>query len=431
MIRVRTCLPLSSFDADTLVGDPTTSMCGPGNQCYVVSDWLAVDYVCREHRLSRVIFYSHVNTSTGTLMSDSAWGVFCGNDGIRDNDDGRLEPPVGGVMGPRKPADFEQSNVFAVSAKGNFVPFVRVAGSRSVSPAQGAQGTMITSAACALTVAAASAAIPSGVSVGDAAQLQVAVFSRANSAFARFRNASKVDGLQFADNGKLLLSGNCSVSEDGGDASTVVWKGSLSDAGVDLLDDHTGLQVEPDEAAIHVWDLISPTLYRLNCTNLSAAAAASDSHQTVVKFPSTSVRFGFRNFSVGSAATSTPGTFLLNGRPVFLRGNSINPPGREIPTAVGGTKQFALDYMRYMRNVAHVNALRIGDGAGAPGEATDVWYVSLSVGESVSASRRASADKEGIHYSPNCVEGAFWGSSTCYGRNRQYCAVECDVSPPT
>ena len=47
--------------------------------------------------------------------------------------------------------------------------------------------------------------------------------------------------------------------------------------------------------------------------------------------------------------------------------NSINPPGRNIPDAVGGTHAFALEYLSYMKNVAHVNAFRIGDGAGSPG----------------------------------------------------------------
>ena len=56
----------------------------------------------------------------------------------------------------------------------------------------------------------------------------------------------------------------------------------------------------------------------------------------------------------------------LNGRPIFLRGNSINPPGRNVPDSVGGTKFFASNYLGYMLNVAGVNAVRIGDGAGSP-----------------------------------------------------------------
>ena len=67
------------------------------------------------------------------------------------------------------------------------------------------------------------------------------------------------------------------------------------------------------------------------------------------------------------ARTRTYCCFRLNGRPIFLRGNSINPPGRNVPDAVGGTHAFALEYLGYMKNVARVNAVRIGDGAGRPG----------------------------------------------------------------
>ena len=51
-------------------------------------------------------------------------------------------------------------------------------------------------------------------------------------------------------------------------------------------------------------------------------------------------------------------------------GNSINPPGRELPP-VSATYQFALDYLQYLKTKAHINAVRIGDG---PGTSNELWY---------------------------------------------------------
>lgn len=114
------------------------------------------------------------------------------------------------------------------------------------------------------------------------------------------------------------------------------------------------------------WDLQHPMLYTVNCSTTTL-------HNDVLQRPppsppaptlSLSVRFGFRSFAVDA------GRFMLNGRPIFIRGNSINPPGRDLPS-VSGTKQFALDYMRYLKKHAHVNAMRIGDGVSS---STAPWY---------------------------------------------------------
>ena len=98
------------------------------------------------------------------------------------------------------------------------------------------------------------------------------------------------------------------------------------------------------------WDTASPALYSLTC---------GDGHQ-----PNVTVRFGFRDFA------ARDGQFLLNGRPIFVRGWSINPPGRSLPAAAAN-KSFALDYLRWMRDKAGVNAHRIGDGASSSNQH---WY---------------------------------------------------------
>ena len=121
------------------------------------------------------------------------------------------------------------------------------------------------------------------------------------------------------------------------------------------------------------WDLQRPVLYTVNCS-VSNASITTDSRQAQRQpperqppdhpTPTLAVRFGFRSFAAAG------GKFLLNGRPIFLRGNSINPPGRDLPP-VSGTKQFALSYLRWMKENAHVNAVRIGDGVS---DSTAPWY---------------------------------------------------------
>ncbi len=64
------------------------------------------------------------------------------------------------------------------------------------------------------------------------------------------------------------------------------------------------------------------------------------------------VRFGFRN------ATSLNGRILLNGRPVFLRGNAINPPERNIPDSLEENRRFVEAYVRYLKSVG-VNIIRL------------------------------------------------------------------------
>src|SRR5206468_2304777 len=52
------------------------------------------------------------------------------------------------------------------------------------------------------------------------------------------------------------------------------------------------------------------------------------------------------------------GHCYLNGKPIFLRGIAINPPGRTVPEKVGESKQFAHDYVKYLRG-QNVNLIRL------------------------------------------------------------------------
>lgn len=65
-------------------------------------------------------------------------------------------------------------------------------------------------------------------------------------------------------------------------------------------------------------------------------------------------RVGFRSFE------RRGNNLFLNGKPVFLRGIAINPPGRGIPAEIENSRAFALDYVKYMKSI-NVNIIRIPD----------------------------------------------------------------------
>jgi hypothetical protein len=64
------------------------------------------------------------------------------------------------------------------------------------------------------------------------------------------------------------------------------------------------------------------------------------------------VRFGFRSFETRN------GQFHLNGKPIFLKGIAINPPGRTVPTETGESRKFAEDYVRFLKD-KNVNIIRM------------------------------------------------------------------------
>jgi hypothetical protein len=100
-----------------------------------------------------------------------------------------------------------------------------------------------------------------------------------------------------------------------------------------------------------LWNPGSPVLYNIEVT------AARDGTALAAK----TVRVGFRSFEIRD------GQFHLNGRPVFLRGIAINPPGRGIPADVGESRAFAEAYVRYLKS-QHVNIFRLAT------DESQVWF---------------------------------------------------------
>ena len=90
-----------------------------------------------------------------------------------------------------------------------------------------------------------------------------------------------------------------------------------------------------------LWSPESPVLYKLSVT------AEMDGQVVAEK----TVRFGFRSFEIRG------GRFYLNGNPIFLRGNSINPPGRGVPDSVSQDPQFIRDYISYLKQ-QNINIIR-------------------------------------------------------------------------
>ena len=67
-------------------------------------------------------------------------------------------------------------------------------------------------------------------------------------------------------------------------------------------------------------------------------------------------RFGFRTFEARS------GSFYLNGRPIFLRGFPINPPGRDLPEKTGTDPEFIRGYLKLLKS-GGVNMVRVESDA--------------------------------------------------------------------
>jgi hypothetical protein len=129
-----------------------------------------------------------------------------------------------------------------------------------------------------------------------------------------------------------------------------VVRGTITDAatGARLWTGELGrLTAQPDGSAraagsvtgVHPrrWSPQAPHLYRL------AVSAGRDT---------ASVRFGFRRVE------ERDGRVLLNGRPIFLRGNAINPPERQIPDSLSESPGFVRDYLRYLKSEG-VNIIRL------------------------------------------------------------------------
>ncbi len=128
-----------------------------------------------------------------------------------------------------------------------------------------------------------------------------------------------------------------------------LWEGALG-----TLDLKRGIVAQTGRSVTNLkpkrWQPTSPALYNLTVT-------AKQKGRTLA---ARTVRFGFRSFA------SEGGRFYLNGRPIFLRGIAINPPGRTVPPAAGESRAFAEAYVRYLKS-QNVNTFRLTHDS-------DVWF---------------------------------------------------------
>lgn len=119
--------------------------------------------------------------------------------------------------------------------------------------------------------------------------------------------------------------------------NAVLWTGPIGAMTVDdkgiahLAGKVTGLKPKS-------WSPQSPSLYRLTVD--------------VANGPSVSARIGFKTM------TAKNGQLLLNGRPIFLKGNAINPPERQIPDSLQENRRFVEPYVKYLKSVG-VNIIRL------------------------------------------------------------------------
>jgi beta-galactosidase len=125
--------------------------------------------------------------------------------------------------------------------------------------------------------------------------------------------------------------------------SKILWQGSIVPTSV--------LNVDKQQLAFNIknlkpilWMPNNPYLYQITLQQLSGGKVVN----------SLTERAGFRLME------RRGGNLYLNGKPIFLRGIAINPPGRGIPKALEESRAFALDYVRFMKSI-NVNIIRIPD----------------------------------------------------------------------
>lgn len=119
---------------------------------------------------------------------------------------------------------------------------------------------------------------------------------------------------------------------------STLWSGDLGTVTVGA-DGVARLETRVGHLKPALWWPQSPALY-----HLTIDGTANRLHE--------SARIGFRSVE------AKRGQILLNGRPIFLRGNAINPPDRNIPDSLDENRKFVEDYIRYMKSV-NVDMIRL------------------------------------------------------------------------
>lgn len=123
----------------------------------------------------------------------------------------------------------------------------------------------------------------------------------------------------------------------------VLWKGEVKPAvAVNEGGNHLSFVIRNLKPVL--WTPGNPFLYEIKLEVLKNGAIIKTLKE----------RAGFRSFE------RRGGRLYLNGKPIFLRGIAINPPGRGIPDELENSRAFALDYVKYMKGL-NVNIIRIPD----------------------------------------------------------------------
>ncbi len=149
-----------------------------------------------------------------------------------------------------------------------------------------------------------------------------------------------------SDVGAVDVSGAISRGQTG----HLLWQGSLGRTllkpDIATTATHTVSDLQPE-----LWEPTAPALYQLRVTANKEGRVLAER----------TVRFGFRSMDIRN------GQFHLNGRPIFLRGVAINPPGRGIAAAVGESRPFAEAYVRCLKS-HNLNIFRL------TGDESQTWF---------------------------------------------------------
>lgn len=116
-----------------------------------------------------------------------------------------------------------------------------------------------------------------------------------------------------------------------------VWSGKVCHLSLPANSHHRVQRVKIEGIRAELWSPSAPHLYQVKLTLGKTEGQ---------------IRIGFRRFEMKD------GNFYLNGHPIFLRGNAINPPGRGIPSDLEESKAFARDYVRFLKGM-NINIIRI------------------------------------------------------------------------
>ena len=121
-----------------------------------------------------------------------------------------------------------------------------------------------------------------------------------------------------------------------GDQS-VIYNAPIGEVRLDAAADTQIVEFTISNIKANLWTPATPYLYNLEVSCGDQVATQ---------------RIGFRKFEMSD------GRFYLNGKPIFLRGNAINPPNRGIPEELEVSREFARDYVRFLKGM-NINIIRI------------------------------------------------------------------------